>query len=67
LAWSTLVERQGQFFWMIRLRDAGLPVDWWCTLAAWMIPIVAAVYIWAPVIWSRWSPWTHRQFPPPRS
>jgi hypothetical protein len=52
LAFSTLVERQGQFFWMIRLRDAGLPVDWTYTLAAWMFPILAATYIWTPRSWS---------------
>jgi hypothetical protein len=56
LALSTLVERRGQFFWLIRLRDAGLPVHWWYTLAAWMIPIVAAVYIWTPRINSTRSP-----------
>ncbi len=56
-ALSTLVERQGQFFWMIRLRDAGMPVNWGYTLMAWMIPILAAVYIWAP--WNL-SPWSSR-------
>jgi hypothetical protein len=48
LALSTLVERHGEFFWLIRLRDAGLAVDWWCTLVSWIIPIIAAVYIWTP-------------------
>jgi hypothetical protein len=48
LAISTLVERQGQFLWIIRLRDAGLPVDWRYTLAAWIVPILAASYIWTP-------------------
>ncbi len=67
LAWSTLVERQGQFFWMIRLRDAGITVDWWYTLAAWMIPIVAATYIWTPWILLPRSPRSRTQFPPPRS
>jgi hypothetical protein len=57
LALSTLVERQGQFFWMIRLRDAGIPVDWSCTLAAWIIPFIAALYI--------WSPWPRKKSPLP--
>lgn len=48
LALSTLVERHGQFLWIIRLRDAGLTVDWGCTLAAWMVPILVAAYIWSP-------------------
>jgi hypothetical protein len=52
LAVGTLVERQGQFLWIIRLRDAGLPVNWGCTLAAWLIPILAAAYIWTPRPWS---------------
>ena len=51
LAISTLVERNGQFFWIIRLRDAGLPVNWSYTLGAWMIPILAALYIWTPQTW----------------
>jgi hypothetical protein len=57
LALSTLVERQGQFFWMIRLRDAGIPVDRSCTLAAWIIPFIAALYI--------WSPWPRKKSPLP--
>jgi len=65
LAWSTLVERKGQFFWMIRLRDAGLPVDWWYTLAAWMIPIVAAICIWTPWKLFPWSPRSRTQSPLP--
>jgi hypothetical protein len=64
LAVSTLVERRGQFFWIIRLRDAGLPVDWGCTLAAWLIPILAAIYIWTP--WKRVAFVLHL-VPPPRS
>jgi hypothetical protein len=52
LALGTLVDRHGQFFWIIRLRDAGLPVNWSCTLAAWMFPILVAVYIWTPRTWS---------------
>jgi hypothetical protein len=64
LAISTLVERQGQFFWMIRLRDAGLPVDWGYTLMAWMIPILAAVYIWAPWNSLSWSPRSRNSSPP---
>ena len=52
LALSTLVERHGQFFWLIRLRDAGLSVDWGCTVVVWIVPIIAAAYI--------WSPWSHK-------
>jgi hypothetical protein len=48
LAVGTLVERHGQFLWIIRLRDAGLPVNWGYTLTAWLIPILAAAYIWMP-------------------
>ena len=64
LAVSTLVERRGQFFWLIRLRDAGLPVDWGCTIAAWVIPILAAIYIWTPR--KRVALFPH-SVPPPRS
>jgi hypothetical protein len=52
---GTLVARHGQFFWMIRLRDAGITVDWWYTLAAWSIPFIAAIYIWTPWIRLSWS------------
>jgi hypothetical protein len=55
LAVGTLVARHGQFFWMIRLRDAGITVDWWYTLAAWSIPFIAAIYIWTPWIRLSWS------------
>jgi len=64
LSVSTLVERRGQFFWLIRLRDAGLPVDWGCTVGAWMIPILAAIYIWTP--WKRVALLSH-SVPPTRS
>jgi hypothetical protein len=55
LALSTLVDRHGQFFWMIRLRDAGITVDWWHTLAAWSLPFIAAIYMWTPRTLLPWS------------
>ncbi len=63
LAVSTLVDRHGQFFWMIRLRDAGITVDWCYTLTAWIIPFLAAIFIWTPSIRTPWS----RYQAPPRS
>jgi hypothetical protein len=65
LALSTLVERRGQFFWLVRLRDAGLPVNWGYTLAVWGIPIVAAIYIWMPWIVAAWTPRSRVHLPFP--
>jgi hypothetical protein len=65
LSLSTLVERRGQFFWLVRLRDAGMPVNWGYTLAAWVIPIAAAIYIWMPRIVAAWTTRPRAQLPLP--